>query len=142
MTFSVADLKGLLVDYHFADAEAWAFGDDGQLNPADFHRMLLSWVGVAGKGFVLTYDMGNGWGVNGHVGHLSAHNFSELGYTDYKLGVTKDLSGWVLGAALVSTNAKHNCSNTPADPYCFVKVTGGTYDGGKSTVVLSVSKTF
>jgi hypothetical protein len=60
ITFTVADLKGLLVDYHFADAEAWAFGDDGQLNPADFHRMLLNWVGVAGKGFVLTYDMGNG----------------------------------------------------------------------------------
>ena len=88
------------------------------------------------------YDVGNGWGVNGHVGHLNAHNFSELGYTDYKLGVTKDLSGWVLGAALVSTNAKHNCSNTPPDPYCFSKVTGGTYDGGKSTVVLSVGKTF
>jgi hypothetical protein len=60
ITFTVADLKGLLVDYHFADAEAWAFGDDSELNPADFHRMLLNWVGVAGKGFVLTYDMGNG----------------------------------------------------------------------------------
>jgi len=78
--------------------------------------------------------------VNGHVGHLSAHNFSELGYTDYKLGVTKDLSGWVLGASLVSTNAKHDCA--AGDPYCFAKPTGGTYDAGKSTVLLSVSKTF
>jgi uncharacterized protein (TIGR02001 family) len=87
-----------------------------------------------------SYDMGSGWGVNGHVGHLNPHNFSELGYTDYKLGATKDLSGWVLGAALVSTNAKHNC--TAADPYCFTKPTGGTYDAGKSTVLLSISKTF
>ena len=86
------------------------------------------------------YDMGNGWGVNGHAGHLSAHNFSELGYTDYKLGVTKDLSGWVLGATLVSTNAKHDCA--AADPYCFAKPTGGTYDAGKSSVLLSISKTF
>jgi uncharacterized protein (TIGR02001 family) len=87
-----------------------------------------------------SYDMGGGWGVNGHIGHTSVHNFSDASYSDYKLGVTKDLSGWVLGATLVSTNAKHNCSN--ADPYCFTKVTGGTYDGGKSTIVLSVGKTF
>ncbi|MBV9544439.1 MAG: hypothetical protein JOY61_08670, partial [Chloroflexi bacterium] len=62
ITFSVADLKGLLVDYHFGDAAAWSFGgaDGGDLNPADFQRMLLNWVGSAGKGFVLTYDMGGG----------------------------------------------------------------------------------
>jgi hypothetical protein len=60
ITFSVADLKGLLVDYHFGDASAWSFGEDGQLNPADFHRMLLDWVQAADKGFVLTYDMGSG----------------------------------------------------------------------------------
>jgi hypothetical protein len=60
ITFSVADQKGLLVDYHFGDAAAWAFGADGDLNPADFHRMLLTWLGGAGQGFVLTYDMGKG----------------------------------------------------------------------------------
>lgn len=60
ITFSVADLKGLLVDYHFGDAAAWTFGDGGELNPADFQRMLLNWVQVAGKGFVLTFDMGGG----------------------------------------------------------------------------------
>jgi hypothetical protein len=60
ITFSVADLKGLLVDYHFGDAAAWSFGADGQLNPADFHRMLLTWLGETNHGFVLTYDMGNG----------------------------------------------------------------------------------
>jgi uncharacterized protein (TIGR02001 family) len=85
------------------------------------------------------YDVGGGWGVNGHVGRTSVHNFSEASYTDYKLGVTKDLSGWLLGASLVSTNAKHNCPN---DPYCYGKTTGGTYDPGKSTIVLSVGKTF
>jgi uncharacterized protein (TIGR02001 family) len=84
------------------------------------------------------YDMGGGWGVNGHIGHTAAHSFTELSYSDYKLGVTKDVSGWLLGASLVATNAKHDCSATPADPFCFFKVTGGTYDGGKSTIVLSV----
>ena len=86
------------------------------------------------------YDVGGGWGVNGHVGRTSVHNFSEASYTDYKLGVTKDLSGWLLGASLVSTNAKHNCSS--GDPYCLAKPNGGTYDAGKSTLVFSVGKTF
>jgi uncharacterized protein (TIGR02001 family) len=85
------------------------------------------------------YDVGGGWGVNGHIGHTSVHDFSEASYSDYKIGVTKDLSGWLLGATLVSTDAKHNC---PSDPYCFTKPNGGTYDPGKSTIVLSVGKTF
>jgi hypothetical protein len=60
ISFSVADLKGLLVDYHFGDSAAWAYGADGQVNPADFHNTLLNWVQVGGKGFVLTFDMGGG----------------------------------------------------------------------------------
>jgi hypothetical protein len=60
ITFSVADLEGLLVDYHFGDAAAWSFGDQGILDPPDFQRKLLEWVGVTNKGFVLTFDMGDG----------------------------------------------------------------------------------
>ena len=60
LTFTVADLKGLLVDYHFGDAAAWSFGDEGDLNPADFHRTLIQWLAGTQKGFVLTYDQGNG----------------------------------------------------------------------------------
>jgi hypothetical protein len=60
VTFSVADQKALLVDYHFGDGAAWTFGDDEPLNPADLHRMLLNWLGIGGKGFVLTFDLGDG----------------------------------------------------------------------------------
>jgi len=60
ITFSVADLKGLLVDYHFGDAAAWSYGQDNELSPADFQRMLLDWVQLTGHGFVLTFDMGGG----------------------------------------------------------------------------------
>jgi hypothetical protein len=52
ITFSIADLKGLLTDYHFADTAAWSFGDDSdaaELNPADFHRMLLTWLTSTGS---------------------------------------------------------------------------------------------
>jgi uncharacterized protein (TIGR02001 family) len=98
-----------------------------------------------------TYDVGGGWGVIGHIGKLKVHNFSEAGYTDYKLGVTKDVNGWILGASLISTNAKDSCSGgaggTPAgsQPYCFGKPDGTgfkTYEAGKSAVLLSIGKTF
>jgi hypothetical protein len=59
--FSVADLKGLLVDYHFGDAAAWSYGDASEeVSPAKFHSMLLDWVAGKQKGFVITYDMGGG----------------------------------------------------------------------------------
>jgi hypothetical protein len=60
ITFSVADLKGLLVDYHFGDAAAWSYGESETLNPAEFHRMLIEWIQLTGQGFVLTFDMGGG----------------------------------------------------------------------------------
>ena len=91
-----------------------------------------------------TYDLGAGWGVNGHVGRLKVHNYSEADYTDYKLGVTKDLTGWVFGASLIGTNAKGSCPFTPTgSPYCFSNTSGTKdKDAGRTTIVLSVGKTF
>lgn len=90
------------------------------------------------------YDLGSGWGVNGHVGWLKVPSYTEMNYTDYKLGVTKDLSGWVIGAAYVGTNAKGDCPfNANSSPYCFPNSSGThTKDAGRATVVLSVGKTF
>ncbi len=103
------------------------------------------------------YDLGNGWGVNGHVGHLFSKGYdyaftsgnTSISYTDWKLGVTKDISGWVIGLAYVDTNAKGNCSST--EFYCFPgSITkGGSADpvstwknAGRATAVLSVTKSF
>jgi hypothetical protein len=60
LTFSIADLKGLLVDYDFGGAAAWSFGDSDDLNPMDFHRVLLDWLANRHSGFVLTFDRGGG----------------------------------------------------------------------------------
>jgi hypothetical protein len=81
------------------------------------------------------------------VGHLNFKNFSDGSYSDWKLGVTKDLSGWLLGAAYVGTNSKGNCSS--GEFYCVpqtlpsdVSTRGSLRDAGRSTIVLSVGKTF
>jgi uncharacterized protein (TIGR02001 family) len=100
-----------------------------------------------------TYDLGNGWGVIGHVGSFKLKNWS-IGtdltngdYTDWKLGVTKDLSGWVLGAAYIATNGKGNCDVSNPGFYCFPNtlpaVAGvATKNAANGTLVVSVSKTF
>ena len=99
------------------------------------------------------YDLGSGWGINGHVGNLKFKNMVNGDYTDWKIGVTKDISGWLFGLSYVATNAKGDC-NQPAtnpQPYCFsngslnaANASGfdKTKDAGRSALVVSVSKTF
>lgn len=88
-----------------------------------------------------TYDLGSGWGLVGHVGHANVKNISKGDYTDWKLGVTYDLSGWVIGASYVDTNANGSCSK--GEFYCFPNNSGSkAKDAGKATAVLSVTKTF
>lgn len=56
--FSVADQKGLLTSYHFADAALWAVGSfERDASPAEFHRLLLSWLGGQRRGLVLTFRL-------------------------------------------------------------------------------------
>ena len=104
-----------------------------------------------------TFDLGNGWGVVGHYGKLKGKGWhagtdaSNLDYSDWKLGVTKDISGWILGAAYVGTNAKGSCNAANTGFYCFGNDlpnagpgTAGVRfkDAGRDTIVFSVSKTF
>lgn len=88
-----------------------------------------------------TYDLGNGWGVTGHLGRLRFKNMDNANYTDWKLGVTKDIGGWIFGAAYADTNAKGNCG--AGEFYCFPNTSGTAFkDAGKAAVLLSVGKTF
>lgn len=104
-----------------------------------------------------TYDFGGGWGLVGHFGKLNLKGWStgtdltKGDYSDWKIGVTKDIAGWVFGAAYVDTNAKGSCSAGNPGFYCFandlpspaVGTAGIKYkDAGEATIVLSVSKTF
>ena len=99
--------------------------------------------------FGLNYDLGDGWGINGHIGNLKFKNMINGDYTDYKLGVTKDIGGWVFGASYIDANAKGSCAAAAVNQvYCFSNgsLNGAAFDktkdAGRSTIVLSVSKTF
>lgn len=81
-----------------------------------------------------SHDLGNGLGINAHVGYQRVKNLpSNVGkITDYKLGVTYDLNGFILGAAYVGTNR---------DGTNFLGPQSGK-DLAKDTVVISVGKSF
>jgi uncharacterized protein (TIGR02001 family) len=109
--------------------------------------------GTSGSNYLdlsANYDLGGGWGINGHVGSLKFKGQLNGDYTDWKIGVTKDIGGWVFAASYIATNAKGDCSTFQT--YCFTN--GNTNfsgpnapfdklkDAGRSTAVVSVSKTF
>lgn len=88
-----------------------------------------------------TYDLGDGWGIVGHIGHMNLKNISKGDYTDWKLGITKDIGGWVFGASYIDTNANGSCGR--GEFYCFANSSGSKFkDAGKATAVISVTKTF
>jgi uncharacterized protein (TIGR02001 family) len=100
-----------------------------------------------------TYDLGDGWNIIGHIGSFKLRKWdngtdaTKANYTDWKIGVTKDLSGWVLGAAYVDTSGKGSCNAANPGYYCFgnnapFATSTKTKDASGGTVVLSVSKTF
>ncbi|MCX7897067.1 MAG: TorF family putative porin [Rhodocyclaceae bacterium] len=94
-----------------------------------------------------SYDMGNGWTLLGHLGHQKVKGLSDASYSDFRVGVNKDLGFGTLGLAYSTTNAKDGCvGNMPASPtdvYCLVKHDGSSaYEGGKGRLVLTFGKTF
>lgn len=109
------------------------------------------------------YDLGSGWGVNAHVGTLNVAGAKyaattdgssygqDPNYTDWKIGATKDVGGWVFGLAAVGTDAKGDCSKVDAgtstsgqQPYCFNNGSPLNAKTNASAVgaVASIAKTF
>jgi len=91
-----------------------------------------------------TWDMGSGWGLVGHVGHQSIKGLTNGGYTDWKLGATKDVGFGTVGVAYSATNAKDDCSGIANQPFCFGGAAGGAgaYSSGKNRVLVTFGKTF
>ena len=83
-----------------------------------------------------TFDIGNGLSLAAHVGHQSVSGRSSASYTDYKLGISKDIAKYgTVGLAVTGTDAKDSC--TAAEDYCF-----GGYEAGKSRAIVTFSKSF
>ena len=81
-----------------------------------------------------SYDLGNSWGVNAHVGHQTIKGFGDASYTDWRIGVTKDTGFGTAALYYSSTDAKSCGDATPV--YC----NAFNRDLGAGRAVLSFTK--
>lgn len=71
----------------------------------------------------------------GHIGNQTIKDCDPLEYSDYKIGLTYDANGWLLGAAYIDTDADDAI-------YTLTSGSGKVKEIAKGTVVLSVTKSF
>lgn len=103
---------------------------------------VFGWVGTNGEdtdGSSYTelnanYDLGNGLAVSGHVGHQKIRHFDDASYTDWKIGVTKDVGFGTVGVAYWDTNAKGDEGEPYRNPH--------GKDLGKGRLLVTFGKTF
>lgn len=84
------------------------------------------------------FDVIAGLNLGLHYGYQYVRNYSQLSYSDYKVGLSRGFGGFTLGLAAVGTNAETRF-------YRYAPTTGGsqeTQDVAGSTFVLSASKAF
>ncbi len=80
-----------------------------------------------------THDLGNGWGLLGHIGAQKVKNVSAADYTDWKVGVTKDVGFGTVTAAYSDTDAQGKAGQSYS------------WDGkntGKGVLAVSFAKSF
>ena len=103
-------------------------------------------------------ELSDGWAWNAHIGVLKTKGINsstlDVDYMDYKLGVTKEVRGFVLGASAIWTSANAGTCNSSnfgskSGPFCYTDNLGYTVNNaknvinaGRSTVVFSVTKGF
>ena len=82
-----------------------------------------------------SYDLGDGWGVLGHVGHqkIKHDDVNKASYTDWKVGATKDIGYGTVTLAY---------SDTDADSAAYGAWGTPSKDVAKGVAVLSFSKSF
>jgi uncharacterized protein (TIGR02001 family) len=106
-----------------------------------YSTTLDDYFGVAdsdGSGYLdlsASYEIAPKLTLVGHVGQQEVKNAGALDYVDYKIGLTYDLDGWLLGVTYIDTDvndATYTVMNGALD----------SEDLAKGTVVFSVSKSF
>jgi hypothetical protein len=125
--YAVSDYFGLASEQ--SSGGYWVNRDTGAL--------LGSTSGSSGTWYLdltVTFPLSKELNLIGHYGMLEVNKYSELDYKDWKLGVTYDLNGWVLGAAYVGTDADKGWYYTGGSK--------GNKATGDSQIVFSVMKTF
>lgn len=87
------------------------------------------------------YDLGDGWGVSAHVGDQKVKNFDSASYTDWNIGVTKDVGFGVVGLKYSDTDAD-GCGSA-SGAYCWGPAGSSDFKSvGKGKAIVSFTKSF
>ena len=130
-SYSLTNWYGIGKDGGFIPTEidTGASSADNAANPDDSKGSLYLEANV-------TYELPSKFMLLGHIGHQTIENYGALDYTDWKLGVSKDFSGFNVALAYTDTNAnKYNL-------YYVTDATGEQKKLSEGAVTLSVTKTF
>jgi uncharacterized protein (TIGR02001 family) len=158
--------KWLTAKYSYATSKnfiAW-YGGPGGVNSGVVgpNGTLAPRIDTRGSDYLelnAVYDLGEGWGVTGHIGKQKVKNYTKVSdtnasYADYKVGVTKDTPYGVFGLAVSATTSKGACPSNGVAPanglnaYCWGVYNAGTTSSNnfrnmsQSQAVLSYSKSF
>lgn len=130
-SYSLTNWYGIGKDGGFVPTEinTGASSADDAANPDDSKGSLYLEANA-------TYELPAKFVLSGHVGHQNIANYKELSYTDWKLGVSKDVSGFNVALAYTDTNAKKY------NLYYVTDVTGDQKKLAEGALILSVTKTF
>ena len=98
---------------------------------------LFGWPGSKNSGYLdltANYELVPTVNLVAHIGRQKVNGSSsgDASYTDYKLGVTKDFSGTVLGLSYINTTAATNWYTNPTS----------NKDMGKDRILFSITRTF
>ncbi len=102
------------------------------------------------------YDLGDGWGISGHIGGQKVRNiqaipgvFTDASYTDWNIGVTKDVGFGVIGLTYSDTDVSGTCNGSTGgtNPYCWgdnmqLPTASGFKNAARGTGVITFKKTF
>lgn len=101
---------------------------------------FVGWYGAKGSTYLelnATFDLGDGLTATAHTGHQKVADISVASYSDWKIGVTKDVGFGVAGLAYSSTNADGKSAY-----YWPTSFGGSSKDVSKGKVVATFLKAF
>jgi uncharacterized protein (TIGR02001 family) len=108
-TYTLTDWYGINSDGF--TPHLWAAGDTFASGATGVTTADKANANSKGSGYLeanYTYTFAGDVALALHAGHQKIKNFSLLSYTDYKIGISKPVGGFTLGAAYTNTNATDN----------------------------------
>lgn len=84
-----------------------------------------------------SYDIAEGWNINGQSGHQTIRNSTGLNWSYYKAGITRTMGNWA-ASLIYSESSEPNAYKG----FVSLKNNGNTYSAAKPQTLISISRSF